>query len=278
MTSRPRTRDRARPNMVWLIIAGLAVLGGDQALAACGDDEAATRPTTTQTEHPEPETADTEGTEPDIHPDGALDAAEMEMSDPLRIPSANFGVEDFGNAGRLEYTGDAYRMASQGRPVFSPLQDRQVAGLTSAVVSVELTTVSGFGTAGLTCGVDREGSYMFTVARNEMGATSVVIGYYEMATGMPASANQSRPGEGVRRLQLPPLGEPMTIGAICEPADQPAEAQLTMTLNGREVLSITADRGSPEGQVGMFNWGQGPEFLITDFTTFTASGSLASDT
>jgi hypothetical protein len=205
-----------------------------------------------------------------------MDAVDVRMRDPLRAAGTNFPAEDFGGGNRLEYTGSAFRMVALQRPVFSPLQDRELAGLTSAQVSVDLTTVSGFGTAGLTCGLDADGSYLFGVVRSAGGVTQVGIAYYDRATGRPEPAGRSGDDDALRSVDLPPVGEPVTVGAVCRPGDGPEEALLTMTLDGREVLSVTGDKGRPEGQVGMFNWGaQGrTEPLVADFSAFAASGSF----
>jgi hypothetical protein len=105
---------------------------------------------------------------------------------------------------------------------------------------------------------------------------AVLITAYNRASGLAESADRSHGDTGIRYLDLPPTGETVTVGAVCRPGDEPDEAVLTMTLDGREVLSVRGDKGRPDGQVGMFDWGaqQTDRPLVTDFTNFAASGSL----
>lgn len=117
---------------------------------------------------------------------------------------------------------------------------------------------------------------MLGAIRAPGGATQVGIVYYDRASGLPQSAELSEGNDQLRDVELPPRGQPVTIGAVCRPGDGPDEALLTMTVDGRQVLDVVHDKGRPTGQVGMFNWGaqaaNAP--LVTDFANFAAAGSL----
>jgi hypothetical protein len=272
-TGRTRLRDRSAR-----FVVGSTLLGGCLVLAACGDEPATAPPPASAPDVERPEAAATPD-DPEVSTTVTDDDIDVRLSDPLTEPSVNFGVADNGSVGRLEFTDDAYRIAIVGRPFFSPLRDRALARLTSAEMSAEVTMVSGLGTAGFTCGMRGDRSaYMLAIGRKAFGETTVAVAYYQMPDGRPVSVSEGRPDEGVRHLELPPLGESVTVGATCEPGDGADEARLAMTLDGEEVISITGNRGRPEGQVGLFAWGQGPEPLTADFRNFTVAGSLTSTT
>jgi site-specific recombinase XerD len=274
-----KIRPRAwRARRAGRLVVGLMVVSGCLFLVACGSEEASAPPPTTTA--PDAERTDAPATPDDPGVSTTVaDDFDVPLSDPLSEPSANFDLADNGSVGRLEFIDGAYRIAIVGRPFLSPLQDRGLANLTSAEMSVEVTMVSGLGTAGFTCGMRGDGSaYMLAISRNTFGETAVAIAYYRMPDGLPVSVFEGRPDEGVQRLELPPLGESVTVGVTCEPGDGADEARLAMTLDGEEVVSVTGNRGRPEGQVGLFAWGQGPEQLVADFRNFTVSGSLTSTT
>lgn len=262
VTDLGRIRQWARSAAAWLLLPGLLLV------AACVDQ--AEESPAADTTRPEPDT------EPDTEPDPGLESVDVRMRDPLRSPGTNFPEEDFGGGNRIAYTGDAFRVSALRRPVVSPLQDRGMARLVSAEASVELTTVSGFGSAGLVCGVDREGGYVLGVIRGPDGATQVAISYYDRVTGLPDGPDPSPGNNPLRDVDLPPRGQPVTIGAVCRPGDGPDDARLTMTLDGHQVLDVTHDKGPPTGQVGMFNWGaqSASEPLVTDFANFAAAGTF----
>lgn len=259
-------------------------------LAGCGDDGATTEP-------PEPiddagpddadhagqaddEVEDDPGGELDDEPPADTGAAgglrSARVRDPLRNASDNFQEAEFdGGAASLAFVDDAYRMVSPGGPLVSPLQHDAMAQTVEVEVQVTVNGVDAPGFAGVACGIDDDGAYLFTAGLDETGEPFWAIGVLDAATGGPVSLRDANLDDTPSGDEVVPTdGQPFTLGGRCERGTGDQPVILTMTVDGEEIASVGGAETLPlEGQVGLFALGQSAEPFTVTFNDFLASGT-----